>query len=141
MKRCLNLITTRDSLLTSLCDVQTFTGSAIIIAAFLQGPDLSFYHEEIIVRYWYLIMNSLWAAERRGTAGGSAGPVGGGAADDTVMTTIRKSVTILALVPFLAFDVRELVRQPRDWDFLDGRRCYRYEIAYGFDDSATSRNG
>jgi hypothetical protein len=129
-RRCLNLIAIIDTLLISLSDVQVFTGSAIIIAAFLQGPELSFYHEEIIVRYWYLIMNSLWATERR--AATAAGSVGG---DDAVMDTIRKCLTLLALVPFLAFDARELVRQSRDWDFLDGRRCYRYPEGYGFDDS------
>ena len=112
-----------DVLLMSLCDLQVLTGGSIVIAAFMQGPELSFYHEVIIVRYWRLIMASFWCVPRRCTA-----------EDDGLMGKFRRLLLAAAVSAALVFAMRELVRQPRDWDCLDGRRCYLYDGALGYDD-------
>lgn len=38
------------------------TGTAIIIAGLGQLPEISYYHEALIVQYWQLTLNSFWAA-------------------------------------------------------------------------------
>lgn len=124
-KQCTTAISFCNNALTTLCNVQIFIGPAIIIAAFLKGSDLSFYHEEIVARYWWLIMNSFWAAMRK-----YAGK------DDTLAANIQKSLVILAVIPAVVFNARELIRQPRGWDFLDGTQCYLYDTKYGSDHDA-----
>jgi hypothetical protein len=51
-------------LLGNLCDLQLLTGTAAIIAALVQGEALSFYHRAIILNYWWLVLNSFWAARQ-----------------------------------------------------------------------------
>ena len=50
------------TLLGSLCDLQILTGTAIVIAAMAQLPELSFYHEQIAMSLWWITLNSFWAA-------------------------------------------------------------------------------
>ncbi|KAI9699854.1 MAG: hypothetical protein M1820_007029 [Bogoriella megaspora] len=57
-----NLYKANENLLGGLCDRQIITGSAIILAGFAQISTISFYHESLIVDYWYLTLNSFWAA-------------------------------------------------------------------------------
>lgn len=52
----------RDLALLSLCDIQLVTGTAIVIAGFVQWPRIAFYHRSLVINYWYLTLNSLWAA-------------------------------------------------------------------------------
>lgn len=49
-------------LLNSLCDLQVLTGTAIVISAAAQLPDISFYHEQIVISLWWFTLNSFWAA-------------------------------------------------------------------------------
>jgi hypothetical protein len=53
--------TTEDFLLV-LCDLQLATGTAIVIAGLGQLPEISYYHQSLIVSYWQLTLNSFWAA-------------------------------------------------------------------------------
>ncbi len=122
-----DLLNSCDTLLMSLCDLQVLTGGAIVAAGFVQGPELSFYHEEITVRYWWLIMDSFWCVPRRPTG-----------EKDFLMSKIRRLLIIAAVFPAIVFEMRELVRQPRDWDYLDGQRCYLYDTAFGYDGGGRS---
>ncbi|KAL1644438.1 hypothetical protein SLS58_004352 [Diplodia intermedia] len=57
------------SLLGSLCDTQLFTSIAIVISAFAQWPGLSFYHDQFVVQYWFLALNSFLASRRESELG------------------------------------------------------------------------
>src|SRR6266498_3774369 len=52
-------------LLDSLCDLQIITGVAIVIAGLVQMPEISYYHEQFVINYWTLTLNSFWAARPR----------------------------------------------------------------------------
>ncbi|CZR59526.1 uncharacterized protein PAC_09420 [Phialocephala subalpina] len=45
-----------------LCDIQLVTGIGIIIAALAQGNTMKFYHQQFVITYWLLCVNSFWAA-------------------------------------------------------------------------------
>jgi hypothetical protein len=44
-----------------LCDVQVITGTAIIIAGLVQIRTMTFYHQQFVMNYWFLTLNSFWA--------------------------------------------------------------------------------
>ncbi|KAF1975368.1 hypothetical protein BU23DRAFT_566918 [Bimuria novae-zelandiae CBS 107.79] len=60
-KQRLSLVTT---LLGNLCDLQLFTGIAIVTSAFAQGDNLTLYHRALVNEYWWLTLNSFWAARQ-----------------------------------------------------------------------------
>jgi hypothetical protein len=39
-----------------LCDVQVVTGTAIMIAGSIQKESLTFYHQQIVISYWFLTL-------------------------------------------------------------------------------------
>jgi hypothetical protein len=45
-----------------LCDVQVVTGTAIMIAGIVQKESLTFYHQQIVLNYWLLTLDSFWFA-------------------------------------------------------------------------------
>jgi hypothetical protein len=45
-----------------LCDIQVVTGTAILIAGFVQINTMTFYHQQFVINYWFLTLNSFWAA-------------------------------------------------------------------------------
>lgn len=51
-----------------------------------------------------------------------------------MLAVIRKIFVLVAVCFAMAFQVRELYRQPKQWSFLDGSRCYLYDTAFGYDD-------
>lgn len=53
-----------ETLLGNLCDLQLFTATAIVTAAFAQGANLSFYHQSFVLNYWWLTLNSFWASRQ-----------------------------------------------------------------------------
>lgn len=60
---------TRKAVKTSLdvlCDVQLVTGTAIMIAGIVQVDSLTFYHQQFVLSYWYLTLNSFWVARSGG---------------------------------------------------------------------------
>jgi len=50
------------SSLDILCDIQVITGTAIMIAGIAQRDSLTFYHQQFVMSYWFLTLNSFWAA-------------------------------------------------------------------------------
>jgi hypothetical protein len=47
-------------LLGPLCDLQAITGIGIIIAGWAQIGTINYYHEELVIAYWWLTLNSFW---------------------------------------------------------------------------------
>ena len=77
-----------------------------------------------------MMLNSFWSADRK--------EIDGQAEDNELVASIRKLLVIIAVILGAIFQVRELYRQPYHWDLLDGNRCYRYELAYGYDNTGTN---
>ncbi|KAJ9206511.1 hypothetical protein DTO164E3_752 [Paecilomyces variotii] len=48
-------------LIGPLCDLQVITGIGIIIASWSQIHTINYYHEQLVVTYWWLTLNSFWA--------------------------------------------------------------------------------
>jgi hypothetical protein len=102
--------------LDPLCDLQIVTGTAILIAGFVQWKTISFYHEQFIVNYWWLTLNSFWAAET--CIIDEAG--------DKWRNHLRRGTILTSVVLFCACQGLVIVRErDRNWDSLDGRLCYR----------------
>lgn len=51
-----------EGLLGPLCDLQAITGLSIVIAGFVTHDTISFYHEQLVVSYWNITLNSFWAS-------------------------------------------------------------------------------
>ncbi|CZR60225.1 uncharacterized protein PAC_10121 [Phialocephala subalpina] len=51
-----------ERLLGPLCDLQAITGLSIVIAGFVTHDTISFYHEQLVVGYWNITLNSFWAS-------------------------------------------------------------------------------
>jgi len=49
-------------LLDALCDLQTITGLSILLAGLTQTPGITYYHQELVMDFWYLTLLSFWAA-------------------------------------------------------------------------------
>lgn len=45
-----------------LCDIQLVTGTGILIAALAQGERMTFYHQQFVMNYWFICLNSFWVA-------------------------------------------------------------------------------
>ena len=48
--------------LDNLCSLQLMIGIAVLVAAVVQINTMSFYHQQIVMNYWFLNLNSFWAA-------------------------------------------------------------------------------
>jgi hypothetical protein len=51
-----------DKLLESLCDLQIITGTGIVVSGLGQISSISFYHEQLVINYWWLTLTAYWAA-------------------------------------------------------------------------------
>jgi hypothetical protein len=109
-------------LLDPLCDIQIVTGTAILIAGFAQWKTISFYHEQFVLCYWWLTLNSFWAAEGHGII----------KSRDKWCDNLRRGAIVISIVLFCAFQGLVIVRESdRNWNFLDGRYCYRMKDKSG----------
>ena len=111
-------------LLESLCDLQLFTGIAIAVAGLSQIPTISFYHEQIAIQYWWLTLNSFWAA-RLDYMGGDTPVI-------SKRVTVRRAGILISVILGLALQCCINVRESRGWDFLGEGACY-----LSHDDSST----
>lgn len=50
-----------NALLSCLCDLQVITGVGIMLSAFAQWHVITYYHEQLVIQYWNLTLNSFWA--------------------------------------------------------------------------------
>lgn len=47
-------------MLGPLCDLQLVTSMAVLIAGLVQWPEITYYHEQFVLQYWWLTINSCW---------------------------------------------------------------------------------
>ena len=114
-------------LLGSLADLQIFTGTAIVVAGLgkLSGG-LSFYHAHIVIEYWWLTLNSFWAAraEYSWDGAGGNGANGSGLRGDEWRLRARRIMAFLCVVMLLVFYAITICREMFQWDSLSSGRCY-----------------
>lgn len=108
-----------NTLLGSLCDFQVLTGTAIVIAAMAQLPELSFYHEQVAICLWWVTLNSFWAAR--------IDQVYDDAGWFSTRMTLRKIGIFISVVLGVTFQVIINNREERQWQFNEEGRCYLYE--------------
>lgn len=51
-----------EQLLGPLCDLQAITSLSIVIAGLSTYKTISFYHEQLVISYWNVTLNSFWAS-------------------------------------------------------------------------------
>lgn len=116
LDRAASLRETASSLLGSLCDLQIVTGLAIVIAGFAQIQTISFYHESLAMNYWWLTLNSFWAARIEYMDENDMKYTGRAA--------VRRIGVLVSVVLGLAFQCIINIRQRQDWFFLRPGYCY-----------------
>lgn len=107
---------TASDLLGSLCDLQIVTGLAIVIAGMAQIRTISFYHESLAMNYWWLTLNSFWAARIDYTL-----------TDEVKYTrrvTVRRIGVLVSVILGMVFQSIINVRETHDWFFLRSGYCY-----------------
>ena len=109
---------TAKTLLRSLCDLQIVTGLAIVVAGLAQLPEISFYHQQLAVKYWYLTLNSFWAARVEYMEIDKPIEYNG-------RTTIRWVGVLTSMVTGTVFQCIVNVREDLDWVIFEEGRCYR----------------
>ena len=105
-----------DRLLGSLCDLQVITGTAIVVAGLAQLPTISFYHQNLAINYWWLTLNSFWAARieyMRVDFQYISGRV-----------IMRRTGILISVILGLAFQSIINIRESRDWNFLGKGSCF-----------------
>ncbi|KAI9774856.1 MAG: hypothetical protein M1840_000072 [Geoglossum simile] len=113
-------------LLNSLCDLQLITGMAIIVAGLTQMPEISYYHEQLVIDYWNLTLNSFWAARGGYTADYyHDGEPNKSTSAKCLRALVRMVAIAVSSVLSVAFQGLALVRENGHWDPLQSGRCYR----------------
>lgn len=134
-------------LLGPLSDLQAVTGLSIVIAGFVTHRTISFYHEQLVLSYWTITLNSFWAsraefmdleedtdqedeAEEHGnTIPGSNPPseanrdsVKNNKANDSLRVLVRRLAILASCVLGVCFQIWVTMRE---WEDQSGQ-CYNY---------------
>jgi hypothetical protein len=104
-------------LLGALADLQVITGMAVLIAGFAQWPGITYYHEQFVVQYWWLTLNSFWAARM---------DFGYEDEDEHWRFLIRRLAITVTSVLFVTFNGMVLYREQKHWDAFEDGLCYIY---------------
>ena len=103
-------------LLGFLCDLQIITAFTIVVAGLAQYPNISFYHENIAVNYWWLCINSFLAARIEYMTANLE--------IISARVTIRRAGVLVSVVLGLVFQCIINIRESRDWNFLGEGACF-----------------
>ena len=103
-------------LLGFLCDLQIITAFAIVVAGLAQYPNISFYHENIAVNYWWLCINSFLAARTEYMTANLE--------IISARVTIRRAGVLVSVVLGLVFQCIINIRESRHWNFLGEGACF-----------------
>jgi hypothetical protein len=123
-KRLHLLMRTTKSFLGPLCDLQAFTGMAIVIAGFSQWETISFYHESLVTAYWWLTLNSFWVAR-----------VNYMDIDTKVegkKVFVRRLSVLISCILGITFQCMAIKREEHHWNYHEDEHCYRWR-----DDTST----
>jgi hypothetical protein len=104
------------AILRPLCDLQIITGIAMLIAALAQLPQLSYYHQQFAVQFWWVTLNSFWVSRidySRNTADMQTWRAH--ARRLTIWTSVMLSVATQTIVA---------LREYRNWDPTVSGHCY-----------------
>lgn len=112
------LMMTSKSFLGPLCDLQAFTGTAIVIAGFSQWQTISFYHEALVATYWWLTLNSFFA--------GRVNYMDIDTDLEPKKVFIRRLAVLSSCILGLSFQCLVIVRENNRWDDDIDEHCYRW---------------
>lgn len=115
------------SSLDLLCDIQVVTGTAIVIAGIVQKDSATFYHQQFVMNYWFLTLNSFWAAR--------AGDLNENEDDDNWHYWTRLFAIFATVVPSTYYQWVTIQRQKRDWNSLYSGLCFITHDKSGFKQS------
>ncbi|KAI6322108.1 hypothetical protein MCOR29_004901 [Pyricularia oryzae] len=118
--------------LGNLCDLQILTGLAITIAGWTQHATISYYHQQLVLAYWSLALNSFWAARVQYLDVDSKNDDGTETRD-----TIRCIAVLCNYLVAMTFSIHVEIREQQAWDD-DGGPCYSFLDGTS---SLTSRRG
>lgn len=104
-------------LIAELCDIQIVTGLGIVIAAFPQLSTITYYHQQLIVSYWNMTLNSYWAAADFNTGA------------DNLSRVIRVAGVLCSVTLSAAFQTIVCWKEKYYWSRTEPGRCYRYHDA------------
>ncbi|KAJ9397815.1 hypothetical protein DTO282F9_5335 [Paecilomyces variotii] len=104
-------------LIGPLCDLQVITGIGIIIASWSQIHTINYYHEQLVVTYWWLTLNSFWA--------GRVNYFDFDVEDDDIRILVRRVSILCSCVLGISFQ-GYIILQQQSWNDSLGP-CYRYE--------------
>ena len=105
-----------------LCDIQVVTGTAIMIAGIAQRDFLTFYHQQFVMSYWFLTLNSFWAA-RSGQMQGAGDDHGD---DNEWHYWTRLFFIFITSVLSIYYQVVIIPLQKSDWDPQTSGNCFIY---------------
>jgi hypothetical protein len=98
------------------CDVQVVTGAAIMIAGSVQKESLTFYHQKIIINYWFLTLNLFWLAR--------AGIINESGEEDAWHYWTRLVAILAASVLSIYYQLATLPRQNDQWATYTSGFCF-----------------
>ncbi|TAQ88358.1 hypothetical protein B7494_g3301 [Chlorociboria aeruginascens] len=104
--------------LDTLCDMQLVTGTAILIAALVQVNTMSFYHQDLVVDYWFLTLNSFWASR--------AGYLNLEKDNKDWRFWTRTVAILITDILSVAYQLIIVPRQYKQWDPFRSGYCYIY---------------
>lgn len=102
-------------MLDALCDLQLITGTSILIAGLSQIETISFYHQNFVLNYWWLTLNSFWAARAWNTMGTQM---------EYWRLWIRRFSLFVSSTLSVVFQFRVILREKYEWDALRSGYCY-----------------
>ena len=134
-----------EEILRGLCDVQLLTGLSIVIAGLATMKSSTYYHQQMVISFWWLTLNSFWVARieldplvdrrlkdlRRGSETShtiSKDPRERHTLYDgsSKRSIARLVAVILSVVLGIFYQSWILVKQKDGWDSENGNNCFIY---------------
>lgn len=106
-----------EALFGPLCDLQAVSGVAIMIAGFAQWHTITFYHEQLVMYYWWLTLNSFWVARIHYMNLDSTG--------EPWLLRVRRFSVLFSCILAIIWQIRIFYRESNHWNDIDGP-CYRF---------------
>jgi len=108
-------------LLNPLADLQVITGIGIIFSALPQLQTITFYHQELILSYWLVTINSFWVIRPEYMGGDND------IEKDKVALQMRRLAILASTWLGAGFQAWVTVREDKDWENGVGGLCYNYK--------------
>jgi hypothetical protein len=101
----------------NLSDLQIVTGTAILIAGLAQINEISYYHEFLVSNYWFLALNSFWAASNVSRKSDDD-------EDDWWASTARTIAIVFSAILSITFQIITNMREQNHWNDKKEGKCY-----------------